>query len=306
MLLAFALVYLLVIAFGQKANDNLVFEWVSKLTLETGILAQQFAEPDQGGITKDGASDYYLYSTGRRNCVGLLALFHLYPRQNLFFGQLSKVFQKQTDMINIEIQLPETMPQTVFSIAIPKVAKDMRKGRFDITHLTKQLDVNMHKFPGFPKSLCAMVEHAGLFYEVMAPHAGVFTSDVLAIFNSLHVTSDLDGPHSQTLRLTMILPSLTKYAAVETLIGLALTLVDQLASLRVTAEQAKLASEVRKVLHSKEISAAKRRAEDRRLAKEKAEEERLKRMTPEQRDKEKARKQKLAEQRLMKRRMKSM
>ena len=47
------------------------------------LLSSQFSSPTTTGLISDGYSDFFNYSTGRRNVISLHTVFSLKPRQDL-------------------------------------------------------------------------------------------------------------------------------------------------------------------------------------------------------------------------------
>jgi hypothetical protein len=291
-------------------------------------------------LKKDGLDIFKIYSTGRRGCSGMLLTLHLVKRQDLVTGHIVPLFSpSDPDIIEAEILVnPATMPSTCFVIALSSLAKTMGGSRKDVQQFTKTITSPDTKrlggggggWPGH--KLTVMAEHAGVFYDLMAATGamesvfGASSWDVVGrYFRSIHITSNLsvgnseDGSskdsshHKQVVRLTMSLPPASvAQDVIERLLTFMLLLVDGLAMTKLTAEQEKKAVEARKraaALQERSegggIDALKRKAEERKAEKLRAELKRLSRLPPEQREKEIQKKQKIAENRMLKRRMKT-
>lgn len=56
----------------------------SRLDAHLPVLEQQFSKPTNEGLTQDGNSDFFNFSTGRRNVASLHTIFALRPRHDLF------------------------------------------------------------------------------------------------------------------------------------------------------------------------------------------------------------------------------
>lgn len=270
----------------------------------------------------------------------MLLTLHLVKRQDLVTGHLIPLFSSPLDPDIIEAEIlvnPATMPSTCFVIAVSSLAKTMAGSRKDVQQFTKTIASPDTKRlgggggGGWPAhKLTVMTEHAGVFYDLMAATGametvfGASSWDVVGrYFRSIHVTSDLSvgnsedsgssSHHRQVVRLTISLPPASiAQDVIERLLTFMLLLVDALAMIKLTAEQEKKAVEARKraaVLQEREqgggVDALKRKAEERKAEKLRAEQERLSRLPPEQREKEIQKKQKIAENRMLKRRIKT-
>ena len=56
----------------------------SRLKAHLPILESQFSRPTVGDLTKDGYTDFFNFSTGRRSITSLHSIFTLTPRHDLF------------------------------------------------------------------------------------------------------------------------------------------------------------------------------------------------------------------------------
>lgn len=277
--------YILCIVYGRYANLSLAHRWVDH-TLP--VLQHQFAsvDPDLSPkqakkllLMKNGLDIFHIYSTGRRNCSGMLLTLHLIKRQDLITGHLMSLFSSPTDPDIIEAEVlvnPATMPSTCLVIALSSLANTMVSSRKDIQFFTKTIaspDTKRLGGGGWPgRKLTVMAEHAGVFYDLMAATGAmdtVFGSSCWDIvgryFRSLHITSDLNlgtttsssssddesttssQHHKQVVRLTMSLPPASvAQDVIDGLLTFMLLLVDALALTKLTAEQEKKAIEARK------------------------------------------------------------
>ena len=78
-------------------------------------------------ITKESASRYALYASGRRFCQSMSLTLNLIKRQD-FIYTLAQLVTPQDDELEVEVQMTEsTMPQLVLAIATPKLARSLQK-----------------------------------------------------------------------------------------------------------------------------------------------------------------------------------
>lgn len=82
LILAFVLTYVLTYFIVSWYNTSQAKKW---LNVHQPVLASQFSAPgDQEMLMTDGASDMFLFSTGRRNVQSLHTVFTFIPRHDLF------------------------------------------------------------------------------------------------------------------------------------------------------------------------------------------------------------------------------
>lgn len=81
------------------------------------LLEQQFSKPTEGSLTQDGNSDFFNFSTGRRNVASLHVIFALRPRHDFFqflFQQLRTFVDLQyrpQDDLQLDFKLlPTALP----------------------------------------------------------------------------------------------------------------------------------------------------------------------------------------------------
>jgi hypothetical protein len=104
------------------------------------IFEQQFSKPTNGGLTQDGNSDFFNFSTGRRGVASLHTVFTLRPRHDLF----QWVFQTLMSFVDLHYQprdeieldftlLPGTsVPDFVWAIVSKSELLSIKQSRWDL------------------------------------------------------------------------------------------------------------------------------------------------------------------------------
>lgn len=162
-LLTGVLLYVAVILFGSSINSAKVNKWrvvmlLSSLYVFTEILyrfaahlpilEQQFSRPrGRTGLTQDGRSDFFNFSTGRRNVTSLHTIFTLRPRHDLlqWAFQIGRTFvdlqYRPQDDIQLDFRLASGALPYDFVWAV--VAKDellsIKNDRWDLVHFVSVL-----------------------------------------------------------------------------------------------------------------------------------------------------------------------
>src|SRR5882762_7605578 len=88
------------------------------------LLQTQFSKPTNGGLTKDGNSDYFNFSTGRRGITSLHTVFTLRPRHDFFqmafqfLWGLQDLVYAPADEIELDFKLSDGFggPDSVFGV----------------------------------------------------------------------------------------------------------------------------------------------------------------------------------------------
>lgn len=113
----------------------------SRFDTHLPILTQQFSKPTNGGLTQDGHSDFFNFSTGRRGVLSLHTIFTLRPRHDLLqmafqsLWGLQDLRYRPTDELELDFKLaPEAGGSSDYVFAI--VSKDemntIRDNRWDL------------------------------------------------------------------------------------------------------------------------------------------------------------------------------
>ena len=127
-----------------------------RLSAHLDILNKQFSRPTAAGgdgvdLTSDGYSDFFAFSTGRRNIFSLHTVFALRPRHDLlqlavqFARGLIDLLYTPNDEVTLDFKLHTTVavPDFVWALVTKGEANSIKKERWD---LVSQLP----RFPFFP------------------------------------------------------------------------------------------------------------------------------------------------------------
>jgi len=104
------------------------------------LLQQQFSNPTNGGLTQDGYSDYFNFSTGRRGITSLHTVFILRPRHDFFqlvfqfLWGLQDLGYRPADEIELDFRLAEGLgcPDFVFGVVSKEDMVNIRERRWDL------------------------------------------------------------------------------------------------------------------------------------------------------------------------------
>lgn len=112
----------------------------SRLGAHFPIYEQQFSKPTKGGLISDGNSDFFVFSTGRRNVASLHTIFTLQPRHDFFqwlfqIGRtLVDLHYRPVDDVQLDFKLAPSALADNFVWAV--VAKDellsVKNNRWDL------------------------------------------------------------------------------------------------------------------------------------------------------------------------------
>ncbi|KAF8974544.1 hypothetical protein BDZ97DRAFT_1911717 [Flammula alnicola] len=200
----FVLFYVAFWYWGSTVNANKAKKWLS---VHLPIYQQQFSRPQsKGGLTQDGYSDSFNFSTGRRNVASLHTIFTLRPRHDLFqwafqIGKtLIDLHYRPVDDIQLDFKLAPGALHDNFVWAV--VAKDellsVKTNRWDLTF------PRTTENPALPSTLLVMTEFADVTENLLKP-IGNFSlvkvlSDpkILPYFRSLSIT---DQPRERPEKL---------------------------------------------------------------------------------------------------------
>ncbi|KAF8913918.1 hypothetical protein CPB84DRAFT_1757911 [Gymnopilus junonius] len=267
------------------------------------IYDQQFSRPQsKAGLVSDGYSDFFNFSTGRRNIASLHTIFALQPRHDF----VQWVFQTGRTLVDLHYRPVDDLQLDfkLFPGALADgfvwalVAKDellsVKNGRWDLS-FPRAGSEN----PALPSSILVMSEYADITENLLKP-SGSFSlvnvlqdPKVLPYFRSLSIT---DQPRERPTRpippeerekhiiLSLTVPPSSKVADTIPLITAMFQLVDSLNKLSLRPETKtklkKSREEVDKVIKEEAEKEAKEEALDAKLAaKRKAEEDRMSKLS---------------------------
>ena len=115
-------------------------EITSRYDAHANVLAAQFSRPTNGGLTQDGYSDYFNFSTGRRVVGSLHTVFSLRPRHDLFqviyqflFG-LYDFSYNPSDIVTLDFKLHPTTsaPEGIFAVVRKEELRTIKHERWDL------------------------------------------------------------------------------------------------------------------------------------------------------------------------------
>lgn len=315
LVLLFVAIIAIVAFLGRRKNERLAKEISSSVLRPEGTLQRNFAVvlPE---LRKVGPDVFQMYATGRRYCLGAEITLRMRRRQDLSALLLGSA---QQDVIDIEIAVADgAMPSTVFLVSSLTVNQNIVDTHTEVVDLAKELSPPKDRLPTWPRDdLDVRTEHASIFYDVFGSIGSLENSifhlkdfeDTKDYFRYLLATSDYEvgGQRRQMIRASVVAPSGPGAGdLVDRLIATLCFVVDRLASVRLTPEQSKRASEARakRSEASSETDNKAKRAEQRKAAKEAEEKARLARLPPEQRAKEKARRERIQRERKLRQLMK--
>ncbi|KAI0375655.1 DUF1682-domain-containing protein [Pilatotrama ljubarskyi] len=246
--LAAALFYVAFYFIGKKTNEKRAHKWFETHEL---LYKAQFSKPTHtDGLSQDGNSDFFAFSTGRRALTSLHTTFTLRPRHDFFqylfqtARGLIELDYKVYDEVELEFTFREpvgkegAVPECVWAVVAKDELKKIRNERWDLT-FTKTTDSNL-----LPASLAVMSEFADVTTTLLKPYGSFSLPAVLSnpavqpYFRSLSLTdqprtrpSHVLSPaeRSKRLILTLALPPPSDASATLPLVAAVFQLVDVIA-----------------------------------------------------------------------------
>ncbi|KAF9009064.1 hypothetical protein BDQ17DRAFT_1275458 [Cyathus striatus] len=286
---------------GKSANAKKANKWRARRSFP--LYSQQFSKPAaKGGLTSDGYSDFFAFSTGRRNIASLHTIFTLRPRHDLFqylfqtARTLVDLQYRPKDDIQLDFKLaPGTLSHDfVWAIVAKEELLSVKEGRWDLT-FTKTSEN-----PALPPTLSVMSEFADVTDNLLKP-AGNFSliaaiqdPKVLPYFRSLSITDQpRDRPagplasedRSKHVILSLAAPSPSHAADTLAIVTAVFQLIDNLHKLNLRPETKNKLKKTRDDLdktlkEDSEKSKKEEAVEDKKSAKRRAEEERIAKLSP--------------------------
>ncbi|PPQ77766.1 hypothetical protein CVT25_011201 [Psilocybe cyanescens] len=194
--------YILFAYFGASSNARKAKKW---LAVHLPIYERQFSKPQaKGGLISDGHSDFFNFSTGRRNVASLHTIFTFRPRHDFFqwafqTGRtLVDLHYRPIDDIQLDFKLAPGALADNFVWAV--VAKDelmsVKNNRWDLTFPRSSEN------PTLPPSFVVMTEWADVTENLLKPigNFSLLTAlqdpKILPYFRSLSIT---DQPRERPL-----------------------------------------------------------------------------------------------------------
>lgn len=112
------------------------------------LFEKQFSRPTAGDLTADGYTDFFNFSTGRRNVASLHTVFTLRPRHDLFqliyqvAWSLIDLLYIPKDDVSLDFKLHTTgaVPDFVWALVAKEEANSIKNARWDlVSHPTPSL-----------------------------------------------------------------------------------------------------------------------------------------------------------------------
>jgi Protein of unknown function (DUF1682) len=111
-----------------------------RYTAHEHIFEAQFSKPTNGGITQDGYSDFFNFSTGRRAVASLHTVFTLRPRHDLaqlvfqiFYGLYDLNYRPSDDVtLTFKLHNSSAAPSCIWAVVNKSELKDIKKDRWDL------------------------------------------------------------------------------------------------------------------------------------------------------------------------------
>ncbi|KAI0036840.1 DUF1682-domain-containing protein [Vararia minispora EC-137] len=284
-------VYVIFYWFGSSVNARRANTW---LNAHSVLYEAQFARPLDGGLIKDGYTDFFAFSTGRRVVESLHTVFTLIPRHDMvqivfqfLWRNLYDLAYEPRDELLLDFKISDdvAVPDFVFAIVSKDELHSIKDNRWDLS-FTKTSEN-----PALPSALTVMSEFADVT-EAVFKQASTFLDTLKKpatqrYFRSLSITDQPRAhPEKPTFArerrvlLSLVAPPPSDAAATLPLVTATFALVDGLERLSLRPETKTKLRKVREefVARMKEEAAreAKEEAADvRAAAKKKAEEERI-------------------------------
>jgi hypothetical protein len=289
------LFYVVVYFVGKSQNVRRATTW---LDAHLPVLTTQFSKPTNGGLTHDGASDAFNFSTGRRGVTSLHSVFRFRPRHDLIqqafhFGRsLVDVHYRQVDSLELDFRLAPgaAVPECVFAIVAKDELPSIKDDRWDLTF------TRTTENPQLPSSLSVMSEFADVTENLLKPAIVAAISDpaVLPYFRSLTLTDQprerpSTGPaeREKHVILSLIAPPAHAASATKSLVSALFPFIDSLprvtlrpetkTKLRKTREE--LDRDLKEEANREKTEEAAQALEDKKAAKKRAEDERVSRLS---------------------------
>jgi hypothetical protein len=118
-----------------------------RLTAHLPLLSNQFSSPTNDGLTRDGYSDFFNFSTGRRNVASLHSVFTLRPRHDFFqwafqvIWTLADLQYRPVDRLELDIKLGDgyPLPDFVWAVVRKDVLSTIKNDRWDLVGAFKRV-----------------------------------------------------------------------------------------------------------------------------------------------------------------------
>ncbi|KAI0307337.1 hypothetical protein B0F90DRAFT_1814101 [Multifurca ochricompacta] len=269
-LLAAVVIYSTFFWFGTKINHAKANSWLSAYT---GIFEKQFSLPTAGGLTADGYTDFFNFSTGRRNIASLHTVFTLRPRHD--------IFQLAYQVLHATVAVPDF----VWALVTKGEANLVKLERWDFK-FTKTTEN-----PLLPPNVVVMSEYADVTENVLKIAGPVLEAlknpKIQPYFRSLSITDQprtrpgvVSANKEKHVVLSLVVPPPSHTAESAPLVSAVFGLIDALEKINLRPETKgklkKTREDFSKTLKDDAEREAREEAADAKLAaKRRAEEERI-------------------------------
>ncbi|KAL0950034.1 hypothetical protein HGRIS_010042 [Hohenbuehelia grisea] len=267
LLLGCLVTYIVVFFYGKSQNFRKANKW---LDAHLPLLTAQFSSPTNGGLTSDGFSDLFNFSTGRRNVAKLHTIFTLRPRHDIvqMIFQIGRTFVDLEHRYTDDIQLDFTLSSSalpggcdfVWAIAKKEELRSVKSDRWDLVRCSYYVLSAFLKFclqtftkttenSALPPLVSVMSEYADVTESILKTTniATVLQNPaVLPYFRSLSITDQprerpTTGPLSPTERekhviLSLHAPSSSDAGATLPLVTAVFSFVDVLSKINLRPE----------------------------------------------------------------------
>ena len=218
--LAFICLYVSNIWFGRAQNTEIAVAFASTFCTEGALLDRNFSQVGprlQGAkdsILRESMNKFNVFATGRRFCQSFQATLDLKHRQDLLY-MLFYWISPREDHIDIDIPMNESnMQPLVLVVATPKLARDLSKALPDVQSLTRPIEVERKRLPGFPSDkLSVWAESSSVFYDLITDKITELLfgraafQEASIYFRYLHFSSENpEGFSKHNLRFSFNLP----------------------------------------------------------------------------------------------------
>ncbi|KAK1236578.1 hypothetical protein PQX77_000130 [Marasmius sp. AFHP31] len=279
---------------GKGVNGRKAESWVDA---HKPVLEQQFSKANQRGLLRDGYTDFFTFSTGRRNIASLHVVLAFRPIHDL----LQYIFYTVRTLVDLDYRfrddleldfklLPNALPHDfVWAVVAKEELRKIKDDRWDLT-FTKTSEN-----PGLPPNLSVMSEFADVTDNILriSPLANILKDPkIQPYFRSLSVT---DQPRDRPAKpveaekrekhviLTLSIPPSSHTKDTVPIVEAVFPFIDSLTKINLRPETKTKLKKVRedldKSLKADAVAKAKEEQEqareDQKAAKRRAEEERI-------------------------------
>jgi hypothetical protein len=134
-----------------------------RLKAHNAIFEKQFSRPTaDDDLTADGYSDFFNFSTGRRNVASLHTVFRLRPRHDLLQlayqfarGLFDLLYAPQDEItLDFKLHLTATVPDFVWALVVKGESNSIKKERWDLVSTPLRVSVSRTLPPPMGRSKC--------------------------------------------------------------------------------------------------------------------------------------------------------